>query len=119
MAAGVTGALVLDAVGLATYLHRDHHVVVSNPLFAGTTLEGTEVNGLMEEVLPFLSILRPRDTFYDTVARNLEEALADRDDLRPHGDSMTFVLAEDFEDVNGMARQVGLAAKLVDADSNT
>ena len=86
VAAGVTGALVLDAVGLATYLHRDHHVVVSNPLFAGTTLEGTEVNGLMEEVLPFLSILRPRDTFYDTVARNLEEALADRDDLRPHGD---------------------------------
>ncbi len=116
VAAGVAGALVLDAVGLATYLHRDHHVVVSNPLFAGTTLEGTEVNGLMEEVLPFLSILRPRDTFYDTVARNLEEALDNRDDLRPHGDSMTFVLAEDFEDVNGMARQVGLAAKLVDAD---
>jgi hypothetical protein len=29
---------------------------------------------------------------------------------------MVFVLAEDFEDVNGMARQVGLAAKLVDAD---
>jgi len=26
------------------------------------------------------------------------------------------VVAEDFEDVNGMARQVGLAAKLVDAD---
>jgi hypothetical protein len=29
---------------------------------------------------------------------------------------MVFVLAEDFEDVNGMARQVGLAAQLVDAD---
>jgi hypothetical protein len=29
---------------------------------------------------------------------------------------MTFVVAEDFEDVNGMARQVGLAAKLLDAD---
>jgi len=116
VAAGVAGALVLDAVGLATYLHRDHHLVVSNPLFAGTTLEGTEVNGLMEEVLPFLSILRPRDTFYDTVARNLEEALAGRDDLRPRGDGMVFVLAEDFEDVNGMARQVGLAAKLVDAN---
>jgi hypothetical protein len=29
---------------------------------------------------------------------------------------MTFVMAEDFEDVNGMARQVGLAAKLVNAD---
>jgi hypothetical protein len=114
--AGVAGALVLDAAGLATYLHRDHHVVASNPVFAGTTLEGTEVNGLMAEVLPFLSILRPKDTFYDTVAHNLEEALADRDDLRPHGDRMSFVLAEDFEDVNGMARQVGLAADLVDAD---
>jgi hypothetical protein len=116
VAAGITGALVLDAAGLATYLHRDHHVVASSPVFAGTTLEGTEVNGLMAEVLPFLSILRPRDTFYDTVARNLEAALADRADLRPHGDDLTFVLAEDFEDVNGMARQVGLTAKLVDAD---
>jgi hypothetical protein len=114
--AGVAGALALDAAGLATYLHRDHHVVASSPVFAGTTLEGTEVNGLMAEVLPFLSILRPKDTFYDTVAHNLEAALADRDDLRRRGDRMSFVLAEDFEDVNGMARQVGLAADLVDAD---
>src|SRR4051794_7555006 len=114
--AAVAAALVLDAAGLATYLHRDHHVVASNPVFAGTTLEGTEVNGLMAEVLPFLSILRPKDSFYDTVAHNLEEALAGRDDLRSRGDRMSFVLAEDFEDVNGMARQVGLAADLVDAD---
>jgi hypothetical protein len=116
VAAGVTGALLLDAAGLATYLHHDHHIVASNPVFAGTTLEGTQVNGLMAEVLPFLSILRPRDTFFDTVAGNLEAALSDRADLRPNGDGMVFVLAEDFEDVNGMARQVGLAAKLVDAD---
>ena len=114
--AGVAGALALDAAGLATYLHRDHHVVASSPVFAGTTLEGTEVNGLMAEVLPFLSILRPKDTFYDTVAQNLEEALAGRGDLRRRADRMSFVLAEDFEDVNGMARQVGLAADLVDAD---
>jgi hypothetical protein len=114
--AAVAAALVLDAAGLATYLHRDRHVVASSPLFDGTTLEGTEVNGLMAEVLPFLSILQPRDTFYDTVSAHLEAALADRRDLRPHDDTMTFVLAEDFEDVNGMARQVGLAAKLVDAD---
>jgi hypothetical protein len=116
VAAGVVAALALDAAGLATYLHRDHHVVVSNPVFAGTTLEGTEVNGLMSEVLPFLSILRPKDSFYDTVAANLEDALYDRSDLRRRGDRMSFVLAEDFEDVNGMARQVGLAADLVDAD---
>jgi hypothetical protein len=109
-------ALVLDAAGLAILLHHDHHEVVSNPVFDGTTLEGTEVNGLMAEVLPFLSILRPKDTFYDTVATNLEAALAGRDDLRRKGDRMTFVLAEDFEDVNGMARQVGLTAKLLDAD---
>jgi hypothetical protein len=114
--AAVVGALALDGAGLAIYLDRDHHVVASSPLFAGTTLQGTEVNGLMAEVLPFLSILRPRDTFYDTVAGNLERDLADRSDLRPRGDRRTFVVAEDFEDVNGMARQVGLAAKLVDAD---
>lgn len=116
VATGVAGALLLDAAGLATYLHRDHHVVASSPVFAGTTLEGTEVNGLMAEVLPFLSILRPRDTFYETVADNLTAALAHREDLRPRGDRMTFVVAEDFEDVNGMARQVGLAAKTLGAD---
>jgi hypothetical protein len=116
VAVGVVLALALDAAGLATYLHREQQTVVSSPVFSGTTLEGTQVNGLMAEVLPFLSILRPRDTFYDTVARNLETALAGRDDLRPHGDTMTFVQAEDFEDVNGMARAVGLTAKLVDAD---
>ena len=42
--------------------------MASSPVFSGTTLQGTEVNGLMAEVLPFLAILRPRDTFYDTVA---------------------------------------------------
>jgi hypothetical protein len=114
--AGVVGALVLDGLGLGTYLHRDHHVVASSPVFNGTTLQGTEVNGLMAEVLPFLAILRPRDTFFDTVAHNLQTALAGRDDLRPSGDRMVFVLAEDFEDVNGMARQVGFAARLLDAD---
>jgi hypothetical protein len=85
-------------------------------VFAGTTLEGTEVNGLMAEVLPFLSILRPKDTFYDTVAEHLQEALAARPGLHRHGDDTVFVLAEDFEDVNGMARQVGLTASLLDAD---
>jgi hypothetical protein len=116
VSAAVVGALLLDVAGVASYLDRDHHVVASSPLLAGTTLQGTEVNGLIGRVLPFLSILRPRDTFYDTVASNLETALANRDDLEPHGDTMTLVLAEDFEDVNGMARQVGLAAHLVDAD---
>ena len=66
-------------------------------------------------MLPFLSILRPRSTFYDTVADNLERALAERASLRRSGDEVVLVLAEDFEDVNGMARQVGLAADLVDA----
>jgi len=116
VAAGVVGALMLDGLGAATYLHRDHHVVASSPLFDGTTLHGTEVNGLAAEVLPFLAILRPRDRFFDTVAANLQTALADRDDLRRHGDGMLFVMAEDFEDVNGMARQVGLTARLLDAD---
>jgi len=112
----VLAAVGVEALGASVVLHRDHHVVASSPLFAGTTLEGTEVNGLMAEVLPFLSILRPKDTFYDTVARNLEEALADRPGLRQHGDDTVFVQAEDFEDVNGMARAVGLTAASLDAD---
>jgi hypothetical protein len=117
VAAGIVGVLVVDGLGAAVLLHRDHHVVASSPLLAGTTLEGTEVNGLMAEVLPFLSILRPKDTFYDTVSHNLERALADRPRLHRHGDETLLVLAEDFEDVDGMARQVGLTASLLDADA--
>lgn len=116
VACGVSGALLVDAAGVATYLHSDHHVVVSNPAFDGTTLEGTEVDGLMSEVLPFLSVLRPRDDFYDRVATHLTTALSSRSDVRHHDRSTTFVLAEDLEDVDGMARQIGLAARLTDAD---
>ena len=112
---GTAALVAVDVVGVRVFLHDDHHTVISSPVFAGTSLEGTEVNGLAAEVLPFLSILRPRSTFYDTVADNLERAIAQRPSLRRSGDEVVLVLAEDFEDVNGMARQVGLAADLVDA----
>ncbi len=112
---GVLSVVAVDTVAVGEYRHVDHHVVQSSPIFAGTTLEGTEVNGLAAEVLPFLSILRPRSTFYDTVADNLTKAIAAQPSLRRTGDEVVLVLAEDFEDVNGMARQVGLAADLLDA----
>jgi hypothetical protein len=115
-AVGIALLIALDGLAVSIYRHDNHHTVLSSPLFFGTTLEGTEVNGLMAEVLPFLSILRPRTTFYDTAAENLEAAIDDRPSLRGTDDEVVFVLAEDFEDVNGMARQVGLAAELVDAD---
>jgi hypothetical protein len=112
---GTAALVAVDVLAVRVYLHDDQHTVISSPVFAGTSLEGTEVNGLAAEVLPFLSILRPRSTFYDTVADNLERAIAERPSLRRSGDEVVLVLAEDFEDVNGMARQVGLAADLVDA----
>jgi hypothetical protein len=113
--AGVTGLLAIHLVALDLWRHENHHVVVGSPVFDGTSLAGTEVNGLAAEVLPFLSILRPRSTFYDEVAINLERELADVPSLERTDDEVVLVLAEDFEDVNGMARQVGLAADLVDA----
>lgn len=113
---GTLGILLVDGVGANTYLHRDHHVVASSPEFADTTLEDTEVNGLMADVLPFLSVLRPRNQFYDHVATNLEAALSGHSDLISRKGRTVFVVAEDFEDVNGMARQVGLTARLLDAD---
>jgi hypothetical protein len=112
---GTAALLAVDVVAVRVFLHEDHHTVLSSPVFEGTSLEGTEVNGLAAEVLPFLSILRPRSPFYDTVADNLERALAQRPSLRRSDDEVVLVLAEDFEDVNGMARQVGLAADRVDA----
>jgi hypothetical protein len=115
-AAAVALVVVVDAFGTRTLLHEDHHTVVSSPEFRGTTLQGTEVNGLISEILPFHSILKPRNGFYDRVSRHLEEAVATDSGLHPGGDKVVFVLAEDFEDVNGMAREVGLTAKLVDAD---
>ena len=75
---GTAALVAVDVVGARVFLRDDHHTVISSPVFAGTSLEGTEVNGLAAEVLPFLSILRPRSTFYDTVADNLERAIAQR-----------------------------------------
>ncbi len=107
--------LVVDAAGLRIYLHEDRQTVVGSPVFAGTSLEGTQANGLVAEVLPLLELLEPKTSFYDGVSDRLEEALAARSDLVRDDDEVVFVLAEDFEDVNGMARQVGLTASLVDA----
>ena len=113
--AGATTVLGVHSLALIVYLHEDHHNVVGSPVFAGTALEGMEVNGLMADVLPFLSILRPRSTFYDAVAANLERVIDRQPTLQRSEGEVVFVLAEDFEDVNGMARQVGMAADLVDA----
>lgn len=120
-AAGVGVLLAVDVAAIRVYTHEDHHVVLSSPIFAGTAMEGTEVDGLIGKILPFLSIVQPRTTFYDTVAKNLQATIDGQPGLRDAVDGsndgeVVFVVAEDFEDVNGMARQVGLAADLVDAD---
>jgi hypothetical protein len=112
----VAGLVAVDAWGIALYADRDHEAVVPDPEFAGTTLAGTEANGLISDILPFLSILEPRSDFYDVVSHGLTKALAERPDLHSQSGRVVFVLAEDFEDVNGMARQVGRAAAVVDAD---
>ncbi len=112
---GVVLLALVDILAVRVYRHQDRHVVVGSPVFAGTSLEGTEAGGLVAEVLPLLSILQPRTSFYDGVSAELEEALDERPELTRTDDEVVFVLAEDFEDVNGMARQVGLAADLVDA----
>jgi hypothetical protein len=112
---GIGLLVLIDLLALRVYRHQDHHTVAGSPVFAGTSLEGTEASGLVAEVLPLLSILQPRTSFYDGVADELEGALDERPELTRVDDEVVFVLAEDFEDVNGMARQVGLAADLVDA----
>jgi hypothetical protein len=115
-AVAALAVVAVDVVGARVWAHDDHRPVVGNRVFHGTALEGTEVHGLLADVLPFLDVLRPRSQFYERVSHNLETALAARPELTDSADTVTFVLAEDFEDVNGMARQVGHAANLVDAD---
>jgi len=114
--AGVVGALVLDVLAAQVWLHDDHRTPVANPVFNGTPLEGTQVTGLLADVVPFLSVLRPQSTFYDHVSRNLEEVVRAQPELAGEDQEVVFVVADDFEDVNGMARQVGLTGKLIDAD---
>ena len=113
---GVVLALALDAVAARVWLHEDHRTPVASPVFDGTPLEGTQVTGLLADVLPFLSVLRPRSQFYEHVSANLRAAVAARPELAGSDTESVVVLADDFEDVNGMARQVGLTARLLDAD---
>mgnify|MGYP000901254262 CR=1 FL=1 len=113
----VAGALVLDAQAVRVWAHDDRQTLVATSSLDGTPLEGTQVTGLLADVLPFLSVLRPRSSFYDTVADNLAVALAQRGAMAPRDGEVVLVAADDFEDVNGMARQVGLTARLLDADA--
>lgn len=114
--AGVLAVVAVDVAAAQVYLHDDDRPVVASPALDGTALEGTEVKGLLADVLPFLSVLKPRSEFYDHAAENLQQAVAARPSLMAGDDEVVFVAAEDFEDVDGMARQVGLAARLVDAN---
>lgn len=116
LGAAVATLVALDLGGGVLWLHDDEEIVVGSPIFAGTGLAGTQVDGLVAEVVPFLSILEPRSAFYNQVAANLETALAERASLRTSPDDVVFLTAEDFEDVNGMAQAVGRVADLVGAD---
>ena len=116
IAAGVAAVLALDIAAARTYTHEDDHPIVPSAALDGTALQGTQVTGLLADALPLASVLRPRNEFYDDVSRNLEAALAEQPSLSTQDGEVGFVLAEDFEDVNGMARQVGLTARLIDAN---
>lgn len=116
LAGGIAAALVVDVLALQVYLRHDDRAVVGTPSLDGTALEGMQVKGLLADAMPFLSVLRPRSQFYDDVSAHLEDAIAAEPTLVRGDGEVVFVMAEDFEDVNGMARQVGLAAQLVDAD---
>lgn len=114
-AIGTAAAVGVVAVGVRTVADPDVRPVVGSPVFNGTGLAGTQVRGLIGEVVPFLSVLQPHSAFYDRVSDNLDKALTDLD-LRTTKNDVLFIAAEDLEDVNGMARIVGRAAKLTDAD---
>jgi hypothetical protein len=113
VATGVLAALALDSLAVRVWLHEDQRTLTASTVLRGTPLEGMQVTGLLADVLPFLSVLRPRSEFYDEVSENLEVALARLSGLDEGDDDVVFVVAEDFESVNGMARQVGLTAQLL------
>ena len=62
--------------GRVRSLLEDGLVAARGPANAdGTPLEGTQVTGLLADVVPFLSVLRPQSEFYDHVSRNLEDVV--------------------------------------------
>jgi len=104
----------LDVTAIRIYAADDQRTVVGSPVFQGTSMSGTEVHGLVGEVVPFLSIIEPRNDFYDKVSDNLDAALA-KTPLKAGKNEVLFVAGEDLEDVNGMARILGRTADLTDA----
>ena len=115
VALGAVAVVGVNALAAQTLSHREQRAVIGNPFFNGTGLAGTQVQGLVGEIVPFLSVLQPHSEFYDRVSDNLDKALADKD-LRVGEKDVLFIAAEDLEDVNGMARIVGRAANLTGAD---
>jgi hypothetical protein len=114
-AVAAVGVVTLHVLAVQTLARRDRQDVVGSPFFVGTALAGTQVRGLVGEVLPFLSVLEPHNAFYDEVSDNLDAALA-AVEPRVGDQDVLFLAAEDLEDVNGMARILGRAAKDTGAD---
>lgn len=114
-ALALAAVVFLDVTAARIYSYDDHRTVVGSPVFQGTSMSGTEVNGLVGEVVPFLSVIEPRSDFYDRVSDNLDAAL-EKTPLSAGHDRVLFVAGEDLEDVNGMARVLGRVAHLTDAD---
>lgn len=120
--AGFTaGSLVVAgtiANGYAVYNHNDHRVLTGNKAFEGTPFEGAEVDGPVGLALPIIRAgIEPETTsFYDTVAANLQTALDQRPELQKSKDEVTYLITDDLQQVNGMARIVGLSAAQINAD---
>jgi hypothetical protein len=110
------GAVVANALGASVYAPNHNYTVVPTPALASGPLAGAEATGLLKDALPFTSVFDPDTSVSNEMAQNLERTLADRPDLVKGKNEVVFVLAEDLEDENDMARAIGITAKTVNAD---
>lgn len=91
-------------------------------VFDGTPLEGMRVTGkLLPELVntvgkDILDRWRENDEFYDRVVGNLRQAFEESLNLRPHDDYPIMLFYTDIHCNVGMARVIGEAARLAEAD---
>ena len=123
----IVAVVALALVGNAAYtvlpFSNRHDRVVADPVFNGTALQGSQLNGplkfVVDAVVPQVSdIIENRNKFYNTASDNQHSAFTARHGTGgvTHATGTTrIVFADDFQGVNGMEQLVGQAARMYDA----
>ncbi len=116
----LSGAVLVNTIGMNAYTHDDHQTVVGSPeLASGKLGKNTQLVGGLGDAAPYVqSLLEVNNPFYDKVSKNLAEAIAQRPELQTTKDEQLFFTADDFQGNQGMARIYGESISLTNAETS-